>query len=114
MAGVFGTLLHAHIVEVGDTGVPLGAFGALVLAFSVFLLCGLWARNIMATAVAGAAAYVVVAVLSTSRQALILTGSSDVAPAVSLAGNLWLFGVVLMTLAAVVATAVVLSRSTRR
>lgn len=114
MAGLFGTLLHAHIVYLGGAGLPLGAVGGLVLAFSVFLLCGLWARNILTTAVAGAAAYVVVAVLSTSRQVLILTGSSAAAPALALAGNIWLFGVVVMTLAAVAATSVVLRRSGRR
>ncbi len=108
IAGVFGTLLHGHLLGVGAVLFPAGAVAALVLAGSLFLLCGLWARNVMMTAVAGAVAYGVVALLSTSSKTLILTGSSEAAPATALAGNLWLFGVLVVTLAAVVACAVVL------
>jgi hypothetical protein len=113
-AGVFGTLLHAHLVVVAGTALPVGALAALVLAGSLFLLCGLWARNIIMTAVAGGVAYTVVALLSTSSKTLILTGSSEAAPGTALAGNLWLFGVLVVTLAAVVAGAVVLRPARRR
>ncbi|THJ66055.1 hypothetical protein E8P82_10520 [Arthrobacter echini] len=107
-AGVLGTLLHGQLFSVGGVIIPLGAVGALVLAGSLFLLCGLWARNIIMTAVAGAVAYGVVAALSTSSKTLILTGSSEAAPGPALAGNLWLFGVLVVTLAAVAIGAVVL------
>ncbi len=113
VAAVFGTLLHGQVVHVGATGLPVGAVAALVLAGSLFLLCGLWARSIIMTAVAGAVAYGVVALLSISSKTLILTGSSDAAPGTALAGNLWLFGVLVVTLASVVAGSIVL-RPARR
>ena len=108
VAGVLGTLLHGHLLVIGGTQLPLGALGALLLAGSLFLYCGLWARNVIMTALAGAVAYVVVGLLSMSSKILILTGSSEVAPTVALAGNVWLFGVLVMTLAAVAVGAVVL------
>ncbi|MHA7210875.1 hypothetical protein [Arthrobacter sp. MDT1-65] len=112
-AAVFGTLLHAQLVYLGGTALPVGALAALVLAGSLFLLSGLWARSIILTAVAGAVAYGVVALLSTSSKTLILTGASDAAPGTALAGNLWLFGVLVVTLAAVVLGSVLL-RPARR
>ena len=110
VAAVFGTALHAHLLFVGGVALPIGALAALVLAGSLFLLCGLWARNVMMTAVAGAIAYGLVALLSRSSKTLILTGSSTAAPGTVLAGNLWLFGVLVVTLAAVVRVVVVLRR----
>jgi hypothetical protein len=112
-AAVFGTLLHGHLVRVGESALPVGALGALVLAGSLFLLCGLWTRNVIMTALAGAVAYGVVAALSTQAKILILTGSSEAAPGTALAGNIWLFGVLVVTLAAVV-VATVLLRPPRR
>jgi hypothetical protein len=113
VAAVFGTVLHGQVVYVGSTGLPVGAVAALVLAGSLFLLCGLWARSIIMTAVAGAVAYGAVALFSTSSKTLILTGTSDAAPGTALAGNLWLFGVLVVTLAAVVAGSILL-RPARR
>ncbi len=101
VAAVFGTLLHAQLLYLGGVALPIGALAALVLAGSLFLLCGLWTRNIFMTAVAGAVAYGLVALLSTSSKTLILTGASDTAPGTALAGNLWLFGVLVTTLVAV-------------
>jgi hypothetical protein len=108
VAGILGTMLHGQLLVIGGVHVPLGALGALLLAGSLFLHCGLWARNVIMTAVAGAVAYLVVGMLSMSSKTLILTGSSEAAPTVALAGNLWLFGVLVMTLAAVAVGAVVL------
>ncbi|MHA7241162.1 hypothetical protein [Arthrobacter sp. TMS1-12-1] len=107
-AGVFGTALHAHLLFVGGIALPVGALAALLLAGSLFLLSGLWARNVLMTAVAGAVAYGVVAMLSRSGKTLIVTGSSTAAPGTAIAGNLWLFGVLVVTLAAVVRGVVVL------
>ncbi|MHA7281576.1 hypothetical protein [Arthrobacter sp. TMS2-4] len=58
-----------------------------------------------------AIAYGIVAMLSRSEKTLVLTGSSTVAAGTALAGNLWLFGVLVVTLAAVVGGVVVLRRS---
>ncbi len=107
-AGILGTLLHGQLLVVAGVVLPIGALGSLVLAASLFLLCGLWARSIIMSAVAGAVAYAVVALLSTSSKTLILTGSSETAPGTALAGNLWLFGVLVVTLVAVAVGAVLL------
>ncbi|WP_104117151.1 hypothetical protein [Arthrobacter sp. B1805] len=107
-AGVLGTLLHGHVLYAGGAALPVGSLAALVLAGCLFLLCGLWARNVILAAVAGAIAYSVVALLSTSSKTLILTGSSEAAPGLALAGNIWLFGVLVVTLGAVALAAVVL------
>ncbi|MGV0110364.1 MULTISPECIES: hypothetical protein [unclassified Arthrobacter] len=108
VAAVFGTLLHGQLLYVGSAAIPIGALGALVLAASLFLLSGLWARTVIQTAVAGAVAYGVVALISTSPKTLILTGASESAPGTALAGNLWLFGVLVVTLGAVVVGSIVL------
>jgi hypothetical protein len=112
-AAVLGTVLHAQLLHVGAADLPVGALAALLLAGSLFLLCGLWARSVIITAVAGAVAYGAVALISTSSERLILTGSSDAAPGAALAGNLWLFGVLVVTLGAVVAGSILL-RPARR
>lgn len=108
IVGVLGTFLHGHLLIVDGVQLPLGAVAALLLAGSLLLYCGLWARSIIMTALAGAVAYAVVALLSMSAKTLILTGSSEAAPMVAFAGNLWLFGVLAMTLVAVAVGAVVL------
>lgn len=108
VAAVFGTLLHGQLLYVGSAAIPIGALGALVLAASLFLLSGLWARTVIQTAVAGAVAYGVVALISTSPKTLILTGASESAPGTALAGNLWLFGVLVVTLGTVVVGSIVL------
>ncbi len=113
-SAVLGTVLHGHQVSAGGITLPIGAAGALLLAGSLFLLAGLWARTIMMTALAGAVAYGIVALLSTSSEMLILTGSSETAPQTAFAGNLWLFGVLITTLATVMLGAAVLSAGKRR
>lgn len=108
VVGVLGTLLHGQVLAVGTTVVPVGIPAALLFATSLLLFCGLWARSIAMSAVAGAVAYGVVAVLSTSHQSLVVTGSSDGAPLAALAGNLWLFGVLATTIIAIALGVVVL------
>lgn len=112
MSAVLGTALHGHIGYVGDAALPVGAAAALLLAGAVSVWCGLWARNIVAAALCGGTAYVVVAVLSSSSETLILTGTSG-GPAlpIAVAGNLWLFGLALVSVLGVALCAVVLRRS---
>jgi hypothetical protein len=103
LAAVLGTTLHAQILPVGEVALPLGAAAALVLAGSIILWCGLWARSLLITALSGGTAYLVVALLSLSSETLILTGTEGPGPepAAVLAGNIWMFGLALVTVAAV-------------
>jgi hypothetical protein len=102
LAAVLGTALHAQALWIGEVGLPVGAAAALVLAGSIILWCGLWARSLFVTALSGGTAYLVVALLSLSSETLILTGTEgvDPEPAAALAGNLWMFGLALATVAA--------------
>ena len=103
MAAFLGTALHAQILRIGELSLPLGAVAALILAGSILLWCGLWARSLLVTALSGGTAYLVVALLTLSSETLILTGVEGAGPdpAAVLAGNLWMFGLALVTVAAV-------------
>jgi hypothetical protein len=103
LAAVLGTALHAQVLRIGEVAVPLGAAAALVLAGSIVLWCGLWARSPLISALSGGTAYLVVALLSLSSETVILSGTEGPGPEPSavLAGNLWMFGLALATVAAV-------------
>ncbi len=115
LAAVLGTVLHAQVLRIGELALPLGAAAALVLAGSIILWCGLWARSPLVTALSGGSAYLVVALLSLSPETLILTGTEGPGPepVAALAGNLWMFGVALVTVASIGICAAVL-RGPRR
>jgi hypothetical protein len=108
LAAVLGTALHAQALRIGDAALPVGALAALVLAGSIFLWCGLWARSILITALSGGAAYLTVALLALSAETLILTGTEGGGPepAAAAAGNIWMFGLAGATIAAVALCAV--------
>ncbi|MBG6216507.1 N-acetyl-1-D-myo-inositol-2-amino-2-deoxy-alpha-D-glucopyranoside deacetylase [Arthrobacter sp. CAN_A6] len=112
LSAVLGTALHGHVIHVGDAALPVGAVAALLLTGAVLVWCGLWARNIIAAALCGGTAYVVVAALSSSSETLILTGTGG-GPALpaAVAGNLWLFGLALASVLGVAVCAVVLRKS---
>jgi hypothetical protein len=114
LSAVLGTALHGSAVYIGGAALPVGAAAALLLAGSVLVWCGLWARNVIAAALCGGTAYVVVAVIASSPKTLILTGTDGgaVLPAV-MAGNLWLFGLAAVTVGGVAVCAVVLRKSAR-
>ncbi len=111
---MLGTALHGHVAYVGSTAVPAGAVAALLLAGAVSVWCGLWARNILAAALCGGTAYVVVALIASSPKTLILTGTTGgtILP-VAVAGNMWLFGLAVASVLSVAVCAVVLRRSAR-
>ncbi len=103
LAALLGTALHAQVLRVGELALPVGAAAALVLAGSVITWCGLWARSILIAALSGGTAYVVVALVSLSTETLILTGIEGPGPepAAVLAGNLWMFGLAVATIAGI-------------
>lgn len=112
LSAVLGTALHGHIAYAGNAALPAGAAAALLMAGAVMVWCGLWARTIIASALCGGTAYVLVALLSRSSKTLILTGTTgDTALPTALAGNIWLFGLALISVLSVAVCAVVLRKS---
>ncbi len=103
LAALLGTALHAQVLRLGELALPVGAVAALVLTGSVITWCGLWARNVLIAALSGGTAYVVVALVSLSTETLILTGIEGPGPepAAVLAGNIWMFGLAVATIAGI-------------
>jgi hypothetical protein len=85
-----GTVLHRQAVPVAGVELPWGAVAALVLVASVELLLGAAFRSIVPTAVCGAGCYALTGWWSTlgPGRRLILG---------DLAGNLWIFGIAVVT-----------------
>jgi hypothetical protein len=106
-----GTALHARILFLFGTGIPVGAVAALVFAGSVAVYLGLWASSIWMSALTGAVAYALVGLLATGTDdRLILTGAEPGGPWSALAGDIWIFGLAVVTVAAVVICWTVLRR----
>ena len=116
LASVLGTGLHAQILYLGDTALPLGAAAALILSCAATVFAGLWAGAALWSAVAGLLAYVVLGLFTLDiwDTPLIITGTIlEEQPGIVLAGRLWLFGQAAATIAAVLITTRVLGRSRR-
>lgn len=116
LASVLGTGLHAQILYLGDTALPLGAAAALILSCAATVFAGLWAGAALWSAVAGLLAYVVLGLFTLDiwDTPLIITGTIlEEQPGIVLAGRLWLFGQAAATIASVLITTRVLGRSRR-
>ena len=118
VAAVLGTALHGRILyqEDGMSGLPLGALAALVLSGAAAVFAGVLYRRPVMSAVAGAVTYLVLGAFSMDifGGPLIVTGtSSDQTLPITVAGQIWLFGQAVATLAAVVISAMVLGRQRR-
>ncbi|MGP0225211.1 MULTISPECIES: hypothetical protein [unclassified Paenarthrobacter] len=100
---VAGTALHRQTVLLAGVDVPWGVGAALLLLASVELWLAAWSRSVIPTAVAGLGTYAAVGVVSSSGPAKQLV-LGDVA------GNSWVFGIAVVTLAMLV----VASRLRRR
>lgn len=113
---MLGTGLHAQILYLGDTAVPLGAVGALVLSCSIAVFAGLWAGSALWSAAAGAIAYLVLGLFSLDLgdTPLIITGTAlEEQPGIVLAGLIWLYGQAAVTVLAVLLTRRVQARERR-
>lgn len=94
LAGVIsaflGTALHLQTMQIGDASLPWGAALALVLVAAVLTLVGSWARSPTMGLLSGAAAYLscVVLAIPHGRIGLIIANP---------AGNIWLYGVAVVT-----------------
>ena len=115
-AGILGTSLHAQVLYAGDTALQLGAVGALIFSAAVATFAGLWTRSVAVSAATGVLTYVLLGAFSLDifSGPLIVTGtSSGLELPVVTAGQIWLFGQSLATIAAVLVTAVVLRSEAR-
>ena len=116
LASVLGTGLHAQILYIGDTALPLGAAAALILSCAATVFAGLWAGAALWSAAAGLLAYVVLGLFTLDLwdTPLIITGTIlEEQPGIVLAGRIWLYGQALATIAALLITSRVLARSRR-
>ena len=86
-----GTVLHRQAVLWSGVEVPWGVAAALLLLASVQLWLGAWSRSVIPTAVAGVVSYAVVGVLSSAGSAKQLILGDPV-------GNVWVFGIGVVTL----------------
>ena len=116
LAAVVGTLVHGHVLYVGDTPFPWGALLALGFAGAMMVLAGLFAEKLWATALAGVVAYGLVALTSAgTRNHMIVAWSNHATlPGPALAGAVWTYGLVAATLVALVITARTLPKHTAR
>ena len=88
--GLLGTALHAHLWYTGNAAVPLGAVGALLLLAAVVLFVGLWSRSGWMSMLTGVVTYVCAGVLS------LQVGSYGLISG-NLQGELWLYGIAVVT-----------------
>ncbi|MFK0039025.1 hypothetical protein ACIQTW_04215 [Paenarthrobacter sp. NPDC090517] len=86
-----GTVLHRQTVIWSGVVVPWGVAAALLLLASVQLWLAAWTRSVIPTAVAGVVSYAVVGVLSSAGSAKQLILGDPV-------GNVWVFGIGVVTL----------------
>lgn len=88
--GLLGTSLHSHLWYTGGFTLPVGAVAALLMVAAVELFVGLWSRKAWMVVVCGAATYFCVGLLSVP-----LGGYGMISA--NLQGNVWLFGIALVT-----------------
>ncbi|GAA4371912.1 hypothetical protein [Paeniglutamicibacter cryotolerans] len=102
LAAVPGTILQAQLSYAGNVPLPWGALLALALAGSLMVWTGTWTKKIWVTALAGISTYVLVALFSTNSNNQLIVGSSyfDVIPGPALAGTIWVYGIVVATVVA--------------
>ncbi|MFE4198823.1 hypothetical protein ACFRJ9_23480 [Paenarthrobacter sp. NPDC056912] len=101
-----GTALHRQAVLWSGVEVPWGVAGALLLLASVQLWLAAWSRSVIPTAVAGVVTYAAVGVLSAGGPAKQLVLGDVV-------GNVWVFGIGVVTLVMLVAAGRLWPRAAR-
>ncbi|MGR0159389.1 hypothetical protein [Paenarthrobacter nitroguajacolicus] len=86
-----GTALHRQTVLWAGVDLPWGVAAALLLLASVQLWLAAWSRSVIPTAVTGVLSYAAVGVLSSAGSAKQLILGDAV-------GNVWVFGIGVVTL----------------
>ncbi|MBG0740348.1 PIG-L family deacetylase [Paeniglutamicibacter antarcticus] len=107
LAGLLGTALHGHALATAGPVLPWGSALALLLLLSLTLFVGLWRRSAWLSAISGFFAYVVAGILSIPRgdYGLII---GDVQ------GNVWLYGIAVVTPLSAVVCVYLLRRQSQR
>lgn len=103
LAAVVGTILHASMGYAGDVPVPWGAFLALLLTGALTYWVGLLRGKLWVSALTGLATYVFVALISTdaNNQMIVPTRLFGVLPGPALAGGLWVYGIIVPVIVAI-------------
>lgn len=116
LAAVFGTIMQAQILYVGQTPLPWGAVLALVMAASLAVIAGLYSERVWAAALCGVLTYVLVAwtALDVHNHLLIGWSNRETLPGPALAGTLWTYGIAVSTIVALIITAGGLRSSARK
>lgn len=102
-----GTALHRQTVPWSGVELPWGVAAALLLLASVQLWLAAWSRSVLPTAVAGVVSYAVVGVLSSA-------GSAKQLILGDLVGNVWVFGIGVVTLIMLMAVKLLVVSPLRR
>jgi hypothetical protein len=103
LAAVVGTILHATLGYVGDTPIPWGAAVALLLTGALTYWTGLLRGKLWVSALTGLATYVFVALISTdtNNHMIVSTQFFEVLPGPALAGGLWVYGIIVPVIVAI-------------
>ena len=102
-----GTALHRQTEPWSGVELPWGVAAALLLLASVQLWLAAWSRSVIPTAVAGVVSYAVVGVLSSA-------GSAKQLILGDLVGNVWVFGIGVVTLIMLMAVKLLVVSPLRR
>lgn len=107
LVAAFGTMLHARTSTLGGVQLPWGVALALLLLAATMVLVGAWSRSPLLGTVTGAATYAtcVIFAIPHGQVGLIIS---------TLSGNLWLYGVAVVTVLYMFSSAVLSARSRAR
>ncbi len=103
LAAVIGTILHASVSYAGDVPLPWGAILALVLTGALTYWVGLLRGKLWVSALTGLLTYVFVALISLDQQnqMIVSTQLFKVLPGPALAGGIWVYGIIVPVIAAI-------------
>ena len=112
LAAVVGTILHASLGYAGDIPIPWGAVLALLLTGALTYWVGLLRGKLWVSALTGLATYVFVALISTdtNNQMIVSTQYFKMLPGPALAGGMWVYGIIVPVVVAIL----LVSRQLRR
>lgn len=107
LAAVVGTILHASLSYAGDVPLPWGAILALVLTGALTYWVGMLRGKLWVSALTGLATYVFVALISMDQQnqMIVSTQLFKVLPGPALAGGIWVYGIIVPVIAAILLVA---------
>ncbi|MDO5743638.1 MAG: hypothetical protein Q4P23_04150 [Micrococcaceae bacterium] len=107
LAAVVGTILHASLSYAGEVPLPWGAVLALVLTGALTYWVGMLRGKLWVSALTGLSTYVFVALISMDQQnqMIVSTELFKVLPGPALAGGIWVYGIIVPVIAAILLVA---------